>query len=98
MRHKFNRAAGAVGGVVLERHLRQICERHKITFGKKNPGISDLNDLLKNNNVIEIPQWRAIQHLADLRNVCDHDKKVDPTASEDGLLERDRVTLKRSRH
>lgn len=32
----------------------------------------------KNNNVIAIKDWRFIQHLGDLRNLCDHDKKVEP--------------------
>jgi len=38
-----------------------------------------LNDLLKGAGVLQIPEWRSIQHLADLRNLCDHDKKVEPT-------------------
>jgi hypothetical protein len=41
------RAAGAVAGVVLEKHLRQVCDDHKITVAKKNPTIGDLNELLK---------------------------------------------------
>jgi hypothetical protein len=75
----FNRAAGAVAGVVLEKHLRQVCDNHKIAVSKKNPTISDLNDLLKRSEVTEVLQWRFIQHLGDLRNLCDHDKKIEPT-------------------
>lgn len=78
----FTRGAGAVAGVVLEKHLAQVCISHKIIVSKKDPGISDLNDLLKNDGVIEIPQWRSIQHLADLRNLCDHNKKSDPTSTQ----------------
>jgi hypothetical protein len=37
-------------------------------------GISNLNDQLKSADVIAVPQWRAIQYLADLRNLCDHPK------------------------
>ncbi|MCK5466026.1 hypothetical protein KAI56_00820 [Candidatus Parcubacteria bacterium] len=74
----FARGAGAVAGVVLESHLLQVCENHRITIRKKNPGINDLSQLLKDNDVIDIPEWRKIQHLADLRNLCDHKKKIEP--------------------
>ena len=75
----FNRAAGAVAGVVLEKHLGQVCENHGIKVSKRNPTIGDFNDLLKQSDVMEVPQWRFIQHLGDLRNLCDHAKKVEPT-------------------
>lgn len=78
LRKGFVRAAGAVAGVVLEGHLQTVCDNHQITVSKKNPGISDYNDLLKNGNVIDTPDWRKIQHLGDLRNTCDHKKKSDP--------------------
>ncbi len=81
-KNKFLRAAGAIAGVVLERHLRQVCENHSVTNTKKDPTISTLNDLLKNANVIDVPQWRFIQHLGDIRNLCDHDKKTEPTAEQ----------------
>ncbi|HAX62246.1 MAG TPA: hypothetical protein DCX95_06830 [Elusimicrobia bacterium] len=79
LKNGFLRAAGAVVGVVLEKHLEQICKNHNIVTSKKDPSISDYNDLLKNHKVIEIPTWRFIQHLGDLRNLCDHNKKVEPT-------------------
>lgn len=75
----FTRGAGAVAGVVLESHLSQVCENHRIKVRKKNPTINDFNQLLKDNNVIEMKDWRFIQHLADLRNLCDHKKKKEPT-------------------
>ena len=78
----FTRAAGAVAGVVLERHLKEVCDNHGVAVRKKNPQISDLNDLLKGADVIDIPQWRSIQHLGDLRNLCAHDKKSEPTADQ----------------
>ncbi|MGA9601237.1 MAG: hypothetical protein WBS22_13475 [Methylocystis sp.] len=49
LKNKFLRAAGAVAGVVLEKHLRQVCEDHGLTISKKNPTINDLNELLKSN-------------------------------------------------
>jgi len=79
---KFVRAAGAVAGVVLERHLRQVCENHSIKVRKKAPGIADLNDSLKMGGVIDVPQWRSIQYLADIRNLCGHDKKTEPTTEQ----------------
>jgi hypothetical protein len=79
IKHKFLRAAGAIAGVVLEKHLHQVTENHNLNVGKKNPTINDFNELLKNNNVIEVPQWRFIQHLADIRNLCDHNKVQEPS-------------------
>jgi len=78
-KHKFARAAGAVAGVVLEKHLAQVCGNHSVAITKTAPHISDLNDALKAANVIDVPQWRFIQHLGDLRNLCDHNKKAKPT-------------------
>lgn len=78
----FTRGAGAIAGVVLEGYLSQACENHKIKVIKKKPTINDYNQLLKDNDVIEIPTWRFIQHLADLRNLCDHDKRYEPTKEE----------------
>lgn len=75
----FARAAGAVAGVVLEGHLLQVCENHRIKILKKNPTMNDLSELLKESEVIEIPEWRKLQHLADVRNLCDHKKKTEPS-------------------
>ena len=74
----FYRAAGAICGVVIEKHLSEVCTQHQIKVAKKNPGINDYNELLKSNNVIDIPVWRNIQRLADLRNMCDHHKDAEP--------------------
>lgn len=75
----FYRAAGAICGVVIEKHLSEVCTQHQIKVTKKNPGINDYNELLKSNNAIDIPAWRNIQRLADLRNMCDHHKDIEPT-------------------
>ena len=93
-RNKFNRAAGVVAGVVLERHMKEVCINHGLKFRKKTLQIGDLNDALKDANVIDIPQWRFIQHLGDLRNLCAHDKKDEPTIDqvEDLLAGADKVT------
>lgn len=84
----FARAAGALTGVVIEKHLAQVCENHAVKVSKKNPTIGDLNDALKEAEAIDVPQWRFVQHLADIRNLCDHNKKVEPTGAQvDDLLQ-----------
>lgn len=78
----FLRGAGAVTGVVLEKHLSHVCTKHNITTRKKDPTINDLNQMLKDGSVIDTPMWRFIQHLGDIRNLCDHNKDRDPTKQE----------------
>lgn len=82
LRNGFLRGAGAIAGVVLEKHLSDVCSNHKVIVRKKDPTISDLNDLLKKDKVIEVPLWRFIQHLGDLRNLCDHNKSREPKKEE----------------
>jgi hypothetical protein len=65
-RKGFSRAAGAVAGVALEGHLLTICDQHNLTR-QKNPSIGELNDLLKKSDVVDVPTWRFIQHLGDIR-------------------------------
>ena len=79
VKHGFLRAAGAMAGVVMERHLAQVCDNHGITLRKKAPTIADFNDALKNAEVVGIPQWRSNQYLGDIRNLCDHKKDAEPT-------------------
>jgi hypothetical protein len=78
----FTRGAGAVAGVVLEKHLLQVSMNHNIPITKKNPTISDLNDPLKNGDVIDILTWRLVQRLGDLRNLASHNKDREPTQDE----------------
>ena len=83
----FLRAAGAVCGVVIEKHLKQVCVNHNIPIRKRKPTISDFNQALKNNGSVTTPQWRHIQHLADIRNLCDHDGESEPQMTDiDDLL------------
>ena len=79
VKHGFLRAAGAMAGVVMEKHLAQVCENHKVKLSKKAPTIGDFNDALKKAEVIDLPQFRFNQHLGDLRNLCDHNKDAEPT-------------------
>lgn len=74
-----SRAAGALAGVVLERHLQRAATNHDIKIKKKAPTISDLNDPLKQSGAYGVPIWRKIQLLADIRNLCSHQKEEEPT-------------------
>ena len=80
--HGFLRAGGAIAGVVMEKHLAEVCRNHKITIRKKNRTIATFNDALKKENVIEHHEWRSNQHLGDLRNLCDHNKEKGPSKDE----------------
>lgn len=80
----FVRGAGAIAGVLLEKHLGHVCDTHGKKSRKKHPTIADFNDTLKNEAIIDTAKWRFIQHLADIRNLCDHHKDREPT-KEDAL-------------
>ncbi|MEN5255271.1 hypothetical protein [Pseudomonas protegens] len=84
LKNKFSRAAGAVAGVVLEGHLKQVCDNHNLP--KKSGTIAVLNDALKAAGVIELSQSRHIQFLGDIRNKCGHKNPTDPTVDEVGEL------------
>ena len=75
----FYRASGAICGVIIEKHLSEVCTERGINISKKNPAINDYNQLLKDNDIIDTPTWRFIQRLGDLRNLCDHKKSEEPT-------------------
>ena len=75
----FVRGAGAIAGVVLEGHLKQVCNQHNIKIKNSKPTISHLNELLKKEEIIDISKYRNIQLLADWRNLCDHDKEAQPS-------------------
>lgn len=80
LKSKYARAAGAIAGVVLEGHLKQVCDNHGLP--KKSGTISVLNDALKAGNIIELSQHRQIQFLGDLRNKCGHRNASEPTVEE----------------
>ncbi len=82
VKQKYFRAAGVICGVVIERHLNSICEQRGLTITKKNPTINDFNEQLKNSQVIDTIKWREISYLADIRNLCGHNKEREPTAED----------------
>lgn len=75
--------AGMVAGVVMERHLAQVCENHEIQLTKKKPGINDLNEALKKNKVIDVPEWGFNKyHLGYIRNLCAHHNEGEEVTKE----------------
>lgn len=76
------RSAGALAGVTLERHSATVAQNHGIKVGKKDPTISDFNDMFKNEGIYDVPTWRFIQRLGDIRNLSAHFKNREPTKDE----------------
>ena len=79
-KNKQFRAAGVIAGIVLEKHLEQVCERRQLKITRKT--IADLNELLKKNNIIDFPDYRHIGLLAELYQLCVQNKKREPEPSE----------------
>ena len=77
----FLRAAGAICGVIIEKHFAGVANNHNITIKKKSPTIADFNDAFKD-DVYDTLEWRRIQRLGDIRNLCDHNKDREPTKEE----------------
>lgn len=83
-----------MAGVVLESHLKTISIAHKLTV-PKIATLGRLNDLLKEGDVLDIPTWRFIQHLIDIRNLCDHKLSSDPSKDQiSELIQGTRKTTK----
>lgn len=78
----FNRSAGAICGVLLEKHLKGMLNSKNIILTKKTPSINDLNVELYKNNLIDTSQNKFLLYLGDLRNKCDHDKTCEPSKTE----------------
>lgn len=75
------RSAGIIAGVILERHLQRVLANHSVSLRKK-PTLATLNDALRAADIYDVPQWRRLQHLADIRNLCGHSGDRAPTAEE----------------
>ena len=76
-KHDYYRAAGALGGVALERFLKTLCEVNQITIGE-NDTIDPLATKIYTSKKVpefDITLFKSIQHLASIRNKCDHPKE-----------------------
>ncbi|RKR84136.1 hypothetical protein BDD43_4363 [Mucilaginibacter gracilis] len=80
VKNKQLRAAGALAGIVLEKHLEQVCERRQLKISRKT--ITDLNETLKKNEIIDFPDYRHIGLLAELYQLCVQNKKREPEPTE----------------
>src|SRR5262249_15332370 len=79
----YVRAAGALAGVMLERHLKMLCDRRSppISYGDKAT-ISKLNDSLRDALVYDQVAWRKVQWMGDIRNSCDHARSDEPKSDD----------------
>jgi hypothetical protein len=93
LKNKCYRASGIICGLVLEKHLAQMCINHRLKPGRKTPSIHDYNDLLKKEEVYDFQTWRHIQILGDIRKLCEHAKNREPIPQEinDMIIGVDRV-------
>jgi hypothetical protein len=73
------RSSGVIAGVILESYLSSVTNNHGLKLSKRNPTLSDFNELLKNNDIIDTTVWRKISYLGDIRNICAHKKDIEPT-------------------
>lgn len=91
----FIRPAGVVAGVVLERHLKELCIVNGVETTKQKPSLGDYNKALKDAGVFDTPRWRSIGWLVDIRNLCGHEMEREPTRDEvTGLIDGVGKTIK----
>lgn len=81
------RAAGVLVGVILNNHLNNIVINRNLDLGKERIDISDINDVLKNERIIDTIKWRKIQYLNDIINSCSYNKEKEPEITDiDSLI------------
>lgn len=75
--------AGALAGVRLEQHLKDLCAKHTpASIRPDKDGINKANDGLRAANIFDQTQHRRIQVLGDIRNRCDHAVTTQPSRDE----------------
>lgn len=79
---QFLRSAGAICGLVLEKHFQQLCRVHELKAPKKVMTIRDYNELFKKQEIYGFETGRFIGYLADLWLLCCRNKKEMPTSDE----------------
>ncbi|OEC88280.1 MULTISPECIES: hypothetical protein [Methanobacterium] len=73
--HEFTRGAGALAGVALEKHLETMCQLNDVSY-KPKATIDPLATELYRNNRLDITELKKVQHLASIRNKCDHPEEI----------------------
>jgi hypothetical protein len=76
-KNEFTRAAGAIAGVAIERHLQTIAKKHNINVianppSKSKSDFSDYLASLKRSNIIDETQRKQFDALYQIRKMCDH--------------------------
>ena len=79
---KYFVAAGAVAGIVLEKHLKDLFAIHSDSQELANKTIGPLNQSLKAKGIYDEIQFQRIGLLAQLRNRCSHATPNPPTKDE----------------
>jgi len=51
-------------------------------MSKDNTRLNRINEELKKLEIIDLPTWRLIQRLGDIRNMSAHSKEREPTPDE----------------
>lgn len=74
-RNGFERAAGAIAGVALEKHLKTQCEINYVTYRYKDT-IVPLAEALHSAKKIDNIELKKIIYLGGIRNDCAHPNNV----------------------
>jgi len=72
---KFERCAGVIAGVALERYLQVLCDKYKIEY-KHNDTIEPLAQVLSTAGKIDSTELKNFIHLGGIRNDCAHPKDI----------------------
>ena len=74
---EYQRAAGAIAGVVLERYLKTLCEVNQIPIGGNDTIEPLATKLYKSTKLpdFDLTLFKSIQYLASIRNKCTHPKE-----------------------
>lgn len=81
-RAQYFSASGAIAGVMLEKHLKDLCDSQNPSIPSAGKTINPLNEALKSAGLYDQTQVRRIQVLSDLRNRCDHATSNPPSKEE----------------
>lgn len=73
--HKYERCAGALAGVALEKHLETMCQINTVLYKPKDT-LDPLATKLYKNDYLDITELKKVQHLASIRNKCDHPDEI----------------------